>query len=139
MPSPKMPIHTLADTVAFVRAEADRAEVRSQTTCWDWHDEFMRYRCLRDAADALEAAIAATPAEPLASDGWHPIETAPKDEPIEFYTPPQGPFHTLGFWDKGDPDNMVEPHWNEMVNINGKTLTGPTHWRPARSNCHETN
>ena len=66
MPSPKMPIRTFAEAVAFVRAEADKANARSGFAELDWQDQRVACRFLRAAADALEAAIAATPpAEPV--------------------------------------------------------------------------
>jgi len=83
------------------------AEIRSESHA-GWGNE------LSDLADILEAA-------PAPSDGWRPIETAPKDgEQILTYSP----FGrcSVRIWGEGDDGEMA---WQPR--IRGYF---PTHWMP---------
>jgi len=101
-----------------------------------WHDVAYRYRQAQECLENVEAAKAALAAidAPGESDGWLPIESAPKDGTrIDLWA--EGKRWTDARWGKHDPDSDCPwgpEHW---IWVHGEDRNSfrypePTHWRP---------
>ena len=92
------------------------------------------------------AAVLWAGAESLGADGWHPIETAPRDGETMVDLWIEGPevsrIETRCVWATRDPDypEMVGPHWrtegfgfvcDDFDEETYEGPSGPTHWRPS--------
>ena len=112
------PIRTPADAVAFLRQLAGSP------------DESITHAALANAANALEAAIAATPP----ASPWQPMETAPRDGSlIDLSYPRLGRVCDCRWEDDFNLELYPNGCWVHETDNDGPATylnNEPTHWMP---------